>query len=210
MRAASQGQVGDDDGLGEGVEDDESRRARLAAAMQAQTSFGGGDEQGGGGQGSHQERRFAVIARNRLVQPVVHDDELAAQQLLTRTRVAQSLADVAPALRAAALHGRGSLASLFVRVSQAWHTSRGASLPAELATLAGVKAALVPSAASELTPADAGFDERRAAASLWLPVYLLNLNRPRSAAQRTQAADRLALIDRALQRAAAGTKAPRV
>lgn len=171
--------------------------------MQAQTSFGGEGGQGTDGDGSQQERRFAVIAHARRMPSITGDDDSATKRLLESARTARTLDELAPALRAAVMHGSTSLSALFVRVAHAWQASRDGGERREAATLTRVKAALL-SAAAGVQPSDhAGLGERCAAAALWLPVYLLNLSRPRRPAQRQLAAERLALIERGLARQAA-------
>jgi hypothetical protein len=202
-RSASQGRAGDQDELDDGVEDEASRRARMAAQMQAQTSFGGEGGQGSSGDGREQERRFAVIARARLVPSITGNDDSATERLLQSARTARTLHEVAPALRAAVTHGSTSLSALFVRVAHAWQASRDGGELREAATLTGVKAALLSAAAGIQPSEHTGLGERSAAAALWLPVYLLNLSRPRWPAQSQLAAARLALIERGLARQAA-------
>jgi hypothetical protein len=174
--------------------------------MQSGGSFGGDGERGRDREGGQAEQRAKLIAR------VLHRPQEPAQEygpaerLLAQAREARSPQDLAPALRSAVAESGPSLASLVVRVAQAWQVGRAGEPPGATASsgagLAQVKAALVTGAPVSALPDDKGVIERRAAASIWLPVFLLNLSRPRTALQQQQAAERLAAISRSLARAA--------
>lgn len=185
-------------GIDDHEEDESSGQAEPSTAMTADTSLGDDQGQGGEREGSHQERRFSAIARSRLVDAGVADSR-ASDQWLADVRAAVSLEELAKVLLATVARGHGSLAGVLVDAARAWQASRVEGAAREFTTLGSVKQALVSASTALVPPAQATLNAHRASLNLWLPIYLLNLDRPRSPQQRQLASERLALIERGLR-----------
>jgi hypothetical protein len=93
------------------------------------------------------------------------------------------------------------LALTLLQAARAWLASRPDDA-VQPATLKSLREALLDS----LQQADGQFQERRAAAAVWLPVFLLNLERPRTDGQREAAIARIDMVSRFLTKAHAGGK----
>jgi hypothetical protein len=204
-RRASRGARGLPGELPEGDDDNQvPSDNRVVVSMSMDTSLGGGDGQGGEREGNQKEKRFTRIARlRRVIAETVSDPDLA--QLLSKVRAATALDDVAAALLPALAKRREEEVAMFVSVARAWQASRPEESSLPTTNLADVKHALTQTSGSAATASGVQADDRRAIVNLWLPIYLLNLSRPRSALQRQQASDRLALIERGVARLVTGT-----
>jgi hypothetical protein len=196
-RRAARGNAGDAFGFDLDDENDAAPNTDAQTTMTLDTSLGGGEGQGGDREGSQQERRFTFMARSRRGDLAAAGSR-APDELLSDVRAARSLDELAQALRPALTPGRTGLAGVLVSVARAWQASRVEGAAREPTTLAGVRQALVHAGAGVAPAGDTALNERQAAVNLWLPIYLLNLDRPRSAQQRQQALERLAFIERGL------------
>jgi hypothetical protein len=161
--------------------------------MASQSDSGSGGEQGG-----QQDRKFAAIKRLRLLdllgpRPMATDGIQAAMRA---PQPAEALtAHLSGMARgASAPVESNAMAAYVLRAAQAWLASQGPGTSGGTATLSSVRATLVDSGG----PAGAALTERHAAACVWLPVFLLNLDKPRTPQQRAQAIDRLAMLERRL------------
>ena len=182
----------------EDVDDDfDSRRVKLGYAIRTNSSDGGDRERGAFDEGGHQERRFLMIQKTRradLPSPVA---SAAARSELAALRNAGSIEVLAGRLqgvvrRLGALGGPAALPVFVLRAAAAWLARRGAGDSGGSATLSSVRAALI----DRPERADLARTERQAVANVWLPVFLLNLDRPRTPEQKQQAIERLDMIER--------------
>jgi hypothetical protein len=181
------------------IDDEEEIRRRQAGhgtgSLSSDSDTGSG---GGGDQGGQQDRKFAAIKRLRLgdlsAPRLVATDGL--QAAMRAPHPAEALtAHLSGMARAATAPVESNAMSAYVlRAAQVWLASQGPGVSGGEATLGSVRAALVDSGG----PAGAALTERHAAACVWLPVFLLNLDKPRTPQQREQAIDRLAMLERRL------------
>jgi hypothetical protein len=121
----------------------------------------------------------------------------AAQSELAELRHAGSIEVLADRLRGVvrrlgALGGPAALPVFVLRTAAAWLARRGPGESGGSATLSSVRAALI----DRPERSDVAQTERQAVANVWLPLFLLNLDRPRTPEQRQQAIERLDMIER--------------
>ncbi|WP_425258726.1 hypothetical protein ACPOLB_24785 [Rubrivivax sp. RP6-9] len=178
--------------------DDDFETRRRHAGQSAGSSSSQTDTGGGGEQGGRQDRKFAAIKRLRL-------GDLSAPLLGATDGIQAAMRAPHPA-EALTAHLSGmargasapvesnAMAAYVLRAAQAWLASQGPGTSGGTATLGSVRATLVDSGG----PTGAALTERHAAACVWLPVFLLNLDKPRTPQQRAQAIDRLAMLERRL------------
>ena len=178
---------------------DDDFETRLRNAGQGVRSMASESDSGSGGeQGGHQDRKFAAIKRLRLLdllgpRPMATDGLQAAMrapqpaEALTAHLSGMARGAIAPV-------ESNAMAAYVLRAAQVWLASQGPAASGGTATLASVRATLVDSGGR----AGAAPTERHAAACVWLPVFLLNLDKPRTPQQRAQAIDRLAMLERRL------------
>ena len=184
---------GDDD-----VDDDfDSRRVKMGYAIQTNASDGGDGERGAFDEGGHQERRFLTIQKARRASPPSPVASAAAQSEIAELRKAGSVEALAGRLqgvvrRLGALGGPTALPVFVFRAAVSWLARQGPGDSGGSAKLSSVRAALVNGSER----ADAVRTERQATANVWLPVFLLNLDKPRTPEQRQQAIERMDMIER--------------
>ncbi len=191
------GQVGDTPDL---PEDNSAQAADpRSSSLSLRNSLGGQEGREQQQQGRQQERQFARVAQARRHAP---DPELqnVLARLLADMRDARSIDEMAKALRTAIGSSLPGLAPALVGVARQWIATQADRPQLERPDLVQVKGALLRAAAGIEGAAAATREGRQELVNLWLPVYLLNLNRPRSTAQQSQAQQRMALIARALGR----------
>jgi hypothetical protein len=177
--------------------DEEARRQRLSALMTVHASDREGAEQGNDGEGRHQERKFAAIRKSNIPAKRATEPEAVTRRVLAAIAAAASVEDLVGVLGGVTqglpeLNPAQGLLPLMLQVARTWLATREAGPSGGSATLESLRTALIQGVAK----AAGSVDERHAAANIWLPVFLLNLDRPRTPAQRAQALDRLELLTR--------------
>lgn len=187
-----------------GMADDyEERRHRSGYALRADASHRDDGQGGGGDEGERQERYFASIAAKRPGPPRAAAALAPAQQVVqSAVATAGAAEDLAAPLRALALGAQGDagtqgMSGLLLRALRDWLARQGPGSSGGAATLASIRAALLagPPAGAVAAPG-----ARPPSALLWLPAFLLNLDRPRTPEQREQAIARLDMLLRASSR----------
>ena len=189
----------DIDDLGD---DFESRRAKLGYSMRVNTANHQEGERGGTDEGGHQERQFKTIRMASVIKLLRAEPSPAVEKALQSLLTASSIEALARPLRSLvrdvdALGDAAPLQSLVFRAAKSWLQRQAASSSGTTGgstSLGEIRAALVESG----DRAPASVSEQQAAAHLWLPMYLLNLDRPRTPRQRQQAIERLDMIERRL------------
>jgi hypothetical protein len=190
--------------MGDEVDDDfDDRRARLGYSLRSNASQGGGGERSGTDEGGHRERLFKSIQLAHVLGVAGSGPAPAVEQALQSLLTARSIEALARPLRSLvrdidALGGPAPLQSLVFRTARSWLERQATAAPAAsggTTTLGAIRAALVEGG----EPARDAVSEQQAIANLWLPMYLLSLDRPRTPRQRQQAIERLDMIERRLQ-----------
>ncbi len=146
-------------------------------------------------EGKHKERHFAAIIKapgtKRLSLPPLSSSPVPAKL----EAVAASLLTLAAKSRPAAL-GAG-VQSKALGIARQWMATAGTG-DANV-TLAAVRSTLMNAGVESVPEAALGESAR-----LWMPAYLLNLHKPRTPRQQQQAADTLAMLERASMRLEGG------
>lgn len=189
------GAASDDDG--------EARRLRFGYALRGAEAQHGDAESGNDDEGGRQERRFQSMRMTRGTSKALASAEPLALRLRAAVQAAQTVEDVAALMRELARGALGpteatGLSTLLMGVAMDWLAREGPDAPGGISTLASLRAALVEDASSAAT------DARPSAACIWLPVFLLHLDRPRRPADRLRAHARLALLVRGMTGSDAG------
>jgi hypothetical protein len=187
------------------ADDFDARRLRAGYTLHTDPSKRDDAERGGSDEGGTRERHFAVIQRARLsglpggapgetsgaVSGVAAEGARAA--LRAPNPVEALAAHLAGMVRGIAGPGeQAALSALVLSVSRAWLAGQGKGASGGTTRLADVRAALLEGCKL----ADGAQSQRLAAACVWLPVFLLNLDRPRTQQQRQQAVERMGMLER--------------
>ena len=159
-----------------------------------------GSERDGTDEGGHQKRRFKSMRLSLVMHPQLGEASPAVEQALKSLRAANAVEDLARPLRTLVRHadtlaGHAPLQGLVFRAAINWLervTTTPTSVSGGTTTLREIRSALIEGAEGAL----ADLTAQQASANLWLPIYLLNLDRPRTAQQREQAIERLDMIER--------------